>query len=359
MGIIIERILLMISGILAMNLRDAIEQFLHHQISSGKFSEATARNYRHELAKLADFLEATGAPGLNDVRTVTIIRYFAQRGGPVAYSTLSHLVSIFKNFWIFLLERGEVEEDIRPFLKTALSIARPNFDELSLPAKLEHIRALLEKKERFESQFLLKDELEVIKKNLTKMGREQFKSNTLLENQNAAMESAITRLKEELAQKDQQLLSLKQSVREEREEQRIQILQALFPVLDGLEEGLKMPPEITASMNTSPHKWLRRIFGVHRQTETANAAESFMDWLEGVRLIHRRLVNLLEREGIQTIPTLGKPFNPYYHIAVGTEYREDAGENMIIGEQLKGYQIENRPLRLAEVVVSKSTTPSA
>jgi molecular chaperone GrpE len=338
-----------------MKIRDAVEQFLDHQIYSGKFSRETVAKYRRELRRLADFLESAGAYALNDIRAATMMRFFTSRSNEIANSTFVRNISIFKNFWGFFYEKGEAREDLRPFLSALLSLVYPHFGRLSFPDKLERLQLLLEKKDRYESQFFLRDEVEEIKKSLTRMGREQFKSITVLEGQQAAMESAISRLKEDLAQKDQQILSLKQSLGENEREQRIKILQSLFPVLDGLEEGLLMFPQLSTITNSAKKNWLRRIFDRNPGEESTDSSQLLEDWMEGLRLIHRRMLNLLEREGIRPIPSLGEPFDPHFHIAVGAEYRQDVAENIIVAEQLKGYQIENRPLRLAEVVVAKSS----
>lgn len=338
-----------------MKIPDAVEQFLEHHISSGKFSRATIAKYRRELTRLAGFLETAGVHTLEDLSASEMMQFLTCRSKEAANSTFVRNISIFKNFWGYVYEKGDMREDLRPFLETLLSLFYPHFQQLPFSDKLERFALLLEKKDRFESQFFLKDEVEEIKKNITRMVREQFKSITMLEGQQAAMESAIARLREELAQKDQQILSLKQSLGESEREQRIKILQSLFPVLDGLEEGLEMFPQLASLESHKNKNWLRRKFHRNPGGDSVDSSQLLADWMEGIRLIHRRMLNLLEREGIRPIAALGEPFDPYFHVAVGTEYRPDVAENTIVAEQLKGYQTGDRPLRLAEVLVAKST----
>jgi molecular chaperone GrpE (heat shock protein) len=338
-----------------MKIRDAVEQFLNNRISSGNFSPETVAKYRRELTRLADFLESAGAYTLNDIRAAAIMQFLIRRAKEVANSTFVRNISIFKSVFGFFYEGGEMREDLCPFLTALLHLFYPQFAQLPFPDKLERLGLLLEKKDHFERQFFLKDEVEEIKKSLTRVGREQFKSLTILEGQQAAMESAITRLNEELAKKDQQVLELKQSLGESERDQRIKILQSLFPVLDGLEEGLQMFPQFTSPGSHAKKSWLRRIFHRNPGGDSADSSQLLADWMEGLRLIHRRMLNLLEREGILPMVALGEPFDPHFHVAVGAEYRPDMAENTIVAEQLKGYQIRNRPLRLAEVVVAKSS----
>lgn len=337
-----------------MKIPEAVEQFLDHQISSGKFSRATIAKYRRELNRLSDFLETADVHTLDDVRAAALIRFLIHRSEIAANSTFIRNIYIYKNFWGFFYEKGEAREDLRAFLSALLSMFYPRFGQLPFRDKLERARLLLDEKEHFDRQFFLKDEVEDIKKNLTRMGREQFKSLTLLEGQQAAMESAIARLKEDLAQKEQQIVSLRQTLGESEREQRIKILQSLFPVLDGLEEGLEMFPYLSVA-GKEKQSWLHRVFHRNAGREFGGSSQTLADWVEGIRLIHRRITNLLERESIRPTSSLGEPFDPHLHVAVGAEYRQDVAENTIVAEQLKGYQIGDRPLRLAEVVVAKST----
>jgi site-specific recombinase XerD len=90
-----------------MKIRDAVEQFLDHQISSGKFSRETVAKYRRELRRLADFLESAGVYTLNDISAALMMRFFTYRSNEIANSTFVRNISIFKNFWGFFYEKGE------------------------------------------------------------------------------------------------------------------------------------------------------------------------------------------------------------------------------------------------------------
>jgi len=71
-------------------------------------------------------------------------------------------------------------------------------------------------------------------------------------------------------------------------------------------------------------------------------------WVEGIKLIERKLRTTLEAEGLLPIEALGEPFDPYLHEAV----RQDKGEEgIIIEEILKGYKFKDKVLRASRVVV--------
>ena len=71
---------------------------------------------------------------------------------------------------------------------------------------------------------------------------------------------------------------------------------------------------------------------------------------EGVRLVHRSLGSLLEREGLAEIETDGK-FDPHVHEALLTQPSE-LEEGSILEVIQKGYRLGDRVLRPARVVVA-------
>jgi molecular chaperone GrpE len=72
---------------------------------------------------------------------------------------------------------------------------------------------------------------------------------------------------------------------------------------------------------------------------------------EGVRLVHRSLASLLERNGVKEIETTGK-FDPHVHEALLTQPSEDAEEGSVLDVVQKGYAIGGRVVRPARVIVS-------
>ena len=74
-------------------------------------------------------------------------------------------------------------------------------------------------------------------------------------------------------------------------------------------------------------------------------------WVAGVRLIERKLRNLLEQEGVTPVEAVGKPFDPNLHEAVAYEGGE--GEDVVLEEFARGYKQRDRVLRPAMVKVGK------
>ena len=73
-----------------------------------------------------------------------------------------------------------------------------------------------------------------------------------------------------------------------------------------------------------------------------------LGWVDGIKLIERKLRASLEAQGLSEIKALGEPFDPNWHEAV----RQDKGtEGMVIEEVQKGYKFRDRVIRPSKVVV--------
>ncbi len=75
-------------------------------------------------------------------------------------------------------------------------------------------------------------------------------------------------------------------------------------------------------------------------------------WVEGFRLVQRKLDKTLDEQNVMPINTAGE-FDPNFHEAVSYEESDEYEEGQIIAEVRKGYQIGNRVLRPALVRVAK------
>jgi len=73
---------------------------------------------------------------------------------------------------------------------------------------------------------------------------------------------------------------------------------------------------------------------------------------QGTEMMHNQFFQTLERFGVKPIDPLGEPFNPDLHQAIATQPAE--GEpNRVLQVLQKGYQLNDRLLRPALVIVSQ------
>ncbi len=78
-------------------------------------------------------------------------------------------------------------------------------------------------------------------------------------------------------------------------------------------------------------------------------------WLEGITLIQRKLLGILEAENVQPIQAQpGHTFDPLYHQALLHQEAEGFEEGQIVAVVERGYMLGERVLRPASVVVAKA-----
>jgi len=105
------------------------------------------------------------------------------------------------------------------------------------------------------------------------------------------------------------------------------VLQALLPIMDDIDRAFEaLPPE------------------------QANS-----EWVEGFRLIQRKLQALLENEGVVPIATEGQMFDPMLHHAITHEEHEGFTDGQIIAEVARGYKLNDKVLRPSMVRVAKGS----
>ena len=73
---------------------------------------------------------------------------------------------------------------------------------------------------------------------------------------------------------------------------------------------------------------------------------------EGVQLLYRKLLSVLEAQGVTPMQSLGETFNPELHDAIGTVKSEDAEPGTVAEEMQRGYRWGNDLLRPARVRVA-------
>jgi molecular chaperone GrpE len=74
--------------------------------------------------------------------------------------------------------------------------------------------------------------------------------------------------------------------------------------------------------------------------------------VEGVSPIYKALIDVLEKEGLEVVPTDGVPFDPNQHEAVMHEPADEGDEQPMVSETLRtGYSWKGRVLRPAMVKV--------
>jgi len=74
--------------------------------------------------------------------------------------------------------------------------------------------------------------------------------------------------------------------------------------------------------------------------------------VQGVSMVVRQLIEVLERSGLECIEALGQPFDPNVHEAVSQIESDDVPKDNVAQEIQRGYKLGGQILRPAKVVVS-------
>jgi len=87
----------------------------------------------------------------------------------------------------------------------------------------------------------------------------------------------------------------------------------------------------------------------------AAEGESVESFKQGVELIFRQLMDVLEAEGVAQIPAVGEQFDPEKHEAAFREESDHHPDNTIIEEFRRGYLLKDKVIRPSMVKVAKLT----
>ncbi len=76
---------------------------------------------------------------------------------------------------------------------------------------------------------------------------------------------------------------------------------------------------------------------------------------EGLRLLYKNFLKILENHGLKKIDAIGEKFDPYYHEAVLRE-KSNKDDNVILEELQKGYMLNSKVIRHSKVKVAENST---
>jgi molecular chaperone GrpE len=74
---------------------------------------------------------------------------------------------------------------------------------------------------------------------------------------------------------------------------------------------------------------------------------------KGIELIQKQLIDILKRNGLKEMNSVGKEFDPMLHECISFESNNEKENNIILDELIKGYFFKEKILRHAKVIVNK------
>ena len=204
--------------------------------------------------------------------------------------------------------------------------------------------------QRVETSAITLSDSAALGQEIRKIGKTQHKANLLAEEQSAQIKQALalTQAAQEQNTRLLETLSAEQAAAAQRD-----ILAAILPALDGIEHAIANGKRYLQTRDLAA----RRTNLTPQQAVLVSPADRAMlsGWLDGLNLVRERLLLILETNNVTPIPSVGQPFDPYLHVAVGTSAQLPAGmaatPNIIIAEERRGYRSPAGVIRFAEVVV--------
>ena len=111
--------------------------------------------------------------------------------------------------------------------------------------------------------------------------------------------------------------------------------------------------EMAANIDRASQRVIANLLPVIDSFELAIAheagSESDEKLLGGVRTTYEQLIDVLGKEGLEAVTSLGEPFDPEVHEAVGTT---GTGHDLVVtSEMRRGYRLNGRLIRPAMVIV--------
>jgi molecular chaperone GrpE len=82
-------------------------------------------------------------------------------------------------------------------------------------------------------------------------------------------------------------------------------------------------------------------------------------WVDGIKLILRKLQAILDSENVTPIEAIGQPFDPLLHQAVMQEETTEHPDGHVIEEMQRGYRLGERVLRPSMVKVANNAKESS
>ena len=204
--------------------------------------------------------------------------------------------------------------------------------------------------------------LTALEKQIGRVGREQFKANTVAETQATQLGEALDLLRDAGERREGELTAQRDRSSTARMEARQDVARAVLPALDGLEEAMRSGQLLLAQpiAERRPESLLRSLLGLgtadNEGREAATLRAALESWLQGLAFVRRRLLDVLAAEGIVPIEAVGQVFDPRQHVAIEIVPTSGAlPADTVAYELRRGYLNGDRILRHAEVAVASDT----
>lgn len=92
---------------------------------------------------------------------------------------------------------------------------------------------------------------------------------------------------------------------------------------------------------------------MERALDHAKQSKKIDSLLEGTELIQKKMIGIIEKQGVEPLLAIGEEFDPDKHDALMQVEKENVETGKIIDEHLKGYTLNGKVIRHSQVIVAK------
>ncbi|GBF51413.1 heat shock protein GrpE [Leptospira ryugenii] len=162
-----------------------------------------------------------------------------------------------------------------------------------------------------------------------------------------AMKTAMDGVEQELDKAKKEIDTLKDSWLRERAEFQNYKRRTANDLLNARKESIKRFAE----------GFLGALDNLERVTSVTNASDEVKAFIDGISMIQKEFLGVLEKEGIKRLDPTGIAFDPMFMEAIVSEESPDFQEETVVETYQKGYYFEDgdskQPIRPARVKVGK------
>jgi molecular chaperone GrpE len=98
---------------------------------------------------------------------------------------------------------------------------------------------------------------------------------------------------------------------------------------------------------------LEVIDNFERALAAGKESTDFKSLLTGTELIYQNLFNILKKEGLEPLESVGRVFDPSMHEAIMQMESDEYPDGIVIQEMVRGYRLNGKVIRYSKVIVSK------
>lgn len=153
-----------------------------------------------------------------------------------------------------------------------------------------------------------------------------------------------------------EVLFLREQLKQEQEKSKEYLNKLLYAQADFENYRRRLNQEVESRIETGKARLIQNLLAIVDELElalkAAKDAEGAAAVADGLEIVLKKFRDLLGTEGLTTIESVGKKFDPTLHEAVERVQRDDVEEGTILEEVRKGFTLKGKLIRPSIVKIA-------